>query len=244
MLSEMSSNRIAWPTFIVLAVFASIAYAGNSKLEVAESELKANWNNLKSISAKLHVQAVMNNKYGRISSEGEGRFALDRITGKDRFYKQLKTVVTTNFNDKPLLTDSAGIAVTIDGITQSMSDSIDNKYIIRKKATYSDRRDAPIVLDFLHQAGMVTLLESKMLDSRITHVIESKYTTPGSLVSRIVVHFDLQTGVAVRITTYDINNAFVNMSTLTITAENTKLLESIFDLPHSEGAILIDETKK
>jgi len=227
-----------------LVLSAATVYAGDPKLEAVEKELIANWKNLKSLSAKIHLQAEMFNKYGRISSDGEGLFAIDRNGGKERFYKQLKTTVTNTFNGKPLSDESAAVAVTIDDITQSMADSIDTKYIVRKKATYSDRRDAPTVLAFLHQVGTVSLLQTKTLDGRKTHVIESKYTSPENLITRMVVHFDNQTGVAIRITTYDASGASVNISTLTITTENKGVLESNFELPSSESAIMIDLTQK
>ncbi len=239
----MNLYRIALMTICCLTLTSVTVHAGSQQLETVEKELIANWKNLKNLSATLRIQADIYNKFGRVTSDGVGNFAIDRNKGKERFYKQIKTTTTNVFNTKPLSTESAGISVTIDDVTQSMADSMDTKYIIRKKAEYNDRRDAPTLLAFLHKVGTVNLLESKSLDGRKVHVIESKYTSLDNLITRIVVHFDDQTGVATRITTYDINNTSVNISTLTITSENKGVLESLFELPTSEDAILIDETK-
>ncbi len=239
----MNLNRIATVMIGVAALFGAQAYASAPQMESIEKELIASWKQLKSLSATIKIQAEMHNKFGRVSSEGEGTFAIDRSNGKERFYKHVKTEVTNDIRGKPLSTESAAISVTIDDITQSRSDSVDKKYVIRKKASPIDRRDAPTMLAFLHKLGTVQLLQTQNLDGRKTYVFEAKYTAPDSLITRMVVHFDAQTGVAVRITTYDINAMAVNISTITITSVNHDAIEGLFDLPTTEDAVMVDLTK-
>jgi len=239
----MNVHRIATVMICVAALFGAQAYASAPQTESIEKTLIANWKQLKYLSATIKIQAEMHNKFGSVSSEGEGTFSIDRSDGKEKFYKHVKTEVTNDIRGKPLSTKSAAISVTIDDITQSRSDSVDKKYVIRKKATPIDRRDAPTMLAFLHKLGTVQLLPTQTLDGRKTYVFETKYDTPDSLITRMVVHFDDQTGVAVRITTYDINAMAVNISTLTIASVNHAPIEGLFDLPTTEGAVMVYLTK-
>lgn len=231
---------------LALVFAAGLPVSAQESVEAIEKSVTENWNKLSSLSADVETKMEQSNPSYSMKNESKGKFEYAKIQDVPYFRMEATTNMQMSQGGQEQKMDSTNLMVS-DGKVMFAEVKMLGQTQVMKLPTSTNEDPLGIggsmIWSSLRESMTLAALPSVEINGKSTHVVEGTMKDQQTGISKNKFHFDKETGLLVRLESYDMEGKMILHTNTTNIKTNPEISPSRFRYTPPEGAMVQDMTQ-